>query len=88
VNSTTLAKLAPLGGERLAEIGEDLRTLRLEIGRRFVGARLQSHLAGDEQKLRRLDARDVGILAERFAEAFGVDDADLRHGRLLSPSLR
>jgi len=62
------------------EIGEDLGALRVEIGGRPAVAGC-ADLAGDEQEFRRLDARDVRILAKRLAEAVGVEHLNVGHGR-------
>ena len=67
-----------LRGKRRADIGEHQAALRVEIGRRLavlVGA----DLAGDEQKLRRLNARELRILPERLAEAVGVENLNIGH---------
>src|SRR5262249_59683970 len=69
-----------LRGERGAEIGKDLGALRVEVGRCLtVGG--GADLAGDEKKLRRLDARDMRILPKRLTEAVGVDHLNARHER-------
>jgi len=75
-----VGKSRALRGERRANRFEDERALRLEIGRRLavlVGA----DLAGDEQIVRSLYARDVRIRRERFRHGVGVETLDGRHGR-------
>src|SRR5262249_44793660 len=67
-----------LGGQRRAEVLERQRALLVEVGR---GLAVAPHpdLAGDEQKLRRLDPRDVRVGAERLAQAVRVETFDLGH---------
>src|SRR4029434_10032472 len=66
--------------QRSLDIGEDLAALRIEIvGADDLAAPLGCHLAGDEQELGRLDARELRILAQRFAERVGVLDRDVGH---------
>src|SRR5258708_37586095 len=79
-----LRHVAPAGAgglERLLDLGEHARALRVEI----VAGGEHSR---DEQELAGLDPRDVGILAERLAEAFRVDDPDLGHGAYLRAAER
>jgi hypothetical protein len=70
-----------LRGERDAEIGKDLGALCVEVGGRPAVA-VSADLAGDEQELRRFDARDVRILPERLAEAVGVEHLNAGHRAL------
>src|SRR5205085_11158709 len=62
--------------QRLADLREDAAALRIEIAAR------REH-AGDEEELRRLDAREVRVLAEGFAQRADVVDLDLGHQRFL-----
>ncbi len=76
-----VAKVRALRGERRADVGEHLRALAVEIGWRLA-VPVVADLSGDEQKLRRLDARDVRISRERLAEAVWIEHLDIGHGRL------
>src|SRR6185436_8336918 len=49
---------------------------------------VNANLAGDEDEFRRLDAREVRILAKRLAERIGVEDLDVSHRQLRVLTLR
>ena len=66
--------------QRRLDIGEDLPALRVEVvGADDLAALVRRQLAGDEQELGRLDARDLRILSERLAERVRIENFDLGH---------
>src|ERR1700728_2430240 len=67
-----------LRGKRGAEMGEHLRALSLEIGGRLA-VPVDADLAGHEEKLGGLDARDVRIGRNRLGEAVGIEHLDRWH---------
>ena len=69
-----------LRGERGADLREHQRALRLEIGRRLA-VLADADLAGNEQKLRSFDARDIRIRRRRLGHAVGIETLDRGHGR-------
>jgi len=54
---------------------------------RRAAALVHAHLAGDEQKFRRLDAGEVGIGRDRLADAVGIEHLDIGHVRLRAARL-
>src|SRR5262249_24454065 len=69
-----------LRAKRRLDVGEDLAALGVEIARTDDAAVLVSgQLPGDEQELRRFDARDLRVLTHRLSENAGVHDLDFGH---------